>query len=71
MTQLLEKVFAKVEKLPAVEQNVLAKWLLHELSSEKHWDTVFAESEKTLERLADEALSEHKKGKTKPLSDSL
>ena len=67
MTQLLEKVFARVEKLPKVEQNALAKWLLKELSSEKSWDTAFAESEDALEKLADEALSEHKKKRTRPL----
>lgn len=72
MTQLLEKVFAQVEKLPEVEQNAVAKWLLNELSSEKSWDQVFAESEKALEKLAEEALKEHKKRKTRPLDpDSL
>lgn len=67
MTQLLEKVFAQVEKLPEVEQNALAKWLLNELSSEKSWDKAFAESENALEKLADEAVRDHKKKKTRPL----
>ena len=67
MTQLLEKVFAEVEKLPEVEQNALAKWLLKELSSEKRWNKAFAESEDVLEKLADEALREHKKKKSRPL----
>ena len=67
MTQLLEKVFLKVGKLSAFEQNALAKWLLNELSSEKRWDKAFAESEETLEKFADEALTEHKKKKTRPL----
>ncbi len=72
MTQLLEKVFAKAGKLPEVEQNALAKWLLKELSSEKCWDTAFAESEEALEKLADEALTEHKKKRTRlPDPDSL
>lgn len=72
MTQLLEKVFAEVEKLPVLEQNALAKWLLNELSSEKHWDKAFAESEEILGKLADEALADHKKEKTRPLDpDSL
>jgi len=66
MTQLLEKVMAKVSNLPEVEQNALAKWLLRELDSEKQWDKGFGESEDALEKLADEALEEHKKGKTKP-----
>ena len=64
MTRLLEKVFAKVGKLPDLEQNALAKWLLNELSSEQRWDKAFAESEDALEEWADEALREHKKNKT-------
>ena len=67
MTQLLAKAFAEVGKLPDVEQNALAKWLLVEISSEKHWDKAFAESEGVLEKLADEALTEHKKKRTRPL----
>ena len=67
MTQLLEKVFAEAGKLSEVEQNALAKWLLNELSSEKRWDKAFAESENALEKLADEAMREHKKKKTRPL----
>ncbi len=67
MTQLLEKAFAKVEKLSEIEQNALAKWLLSELASEKRWDRAFAESEGQLEQLAGEALKEHKKKKTRVL----
>lgn len=67
MTQLLEKVITEVAKLPDVEQNALAEWLLRELSSERTWEKAFAESEETLEKLAEEALKQHKQGKTKPL----
>ena len=67
MTQLLEKVFARVGKLSDIEQNALAKWLLNELSSERHWEKTFAESEDSLEKLADEALRDHKKKKTRLL----
>ena len=67
MTRLLEKAFKEASKLPSVEQNELAKWVLEELEAEKKWGKVFAESEDALDRLADEALEAHKKGKTKPL----
>ena len=67
MTELLEKAFKKASKLPEIEQNALAKWLIDELESEKKWESLFAESEDILELLADEALAEHEKGKTKPL----
>ena len=68
MTQLLEKVFTKIGKLSAVDQNALAKWILKELSSERKWDKAFAKSEGALEKLAGEALSENKKGKAKLLN---
>ncbi len=72
MTKLLEKAFKEVSRLPVVDQNVIAKWLLEELKAEKKWEMLFAESETVLDRLANEALAEHKKGKTKPLHiDSL
>jgi len=67
VTQLLEKAFKKASKLPQMEQNVIAKWLIDELESEKQWENLFAESEDILEKLADEALAEHAQGKTKPL----
>ena len=71
MTQLLEKAFEAASKLPELEQNVLAQWLIDELISERKWEKVFAESEDILDKLADEALAEHAKGKTKPLDIDL
>jgi hypothetical protein len=72
MTKLLEKAFKEVSRLPVVNQNAIAKWLLEELEADKKWELIFAESENVLDKLADEALSEHKKGKTRPLNiDSL
>ena len=67
MTKLLEKAISKVEKLPDLEQNALAKWLLNELSSDRRWDESFAGSEQVLEKLAGEALAEHKIKKTRSL----
>jgi hypothetical protein len=68
MTQLLKKAFQEASKLPVVDQNALAKWLLEELESEKKWEKMFAESEDVLDRLADEAIRAHKRGKAKPLN---
>jgi aspartate/glutamate racemase len=67
MTKLLGKVFKEVSKLPDIEQNAIAKWLLEELKAEKKWDQSFAASEDVLERLANEAIEVHKRGKTVPL----
>jgi len=64
MTKLLRKAFENASRLPEMEQNSLAKWLLEELEAEKRWDQQFAESEDELSMLADEALEEHAHGKT-------
>jgi hypothetical protein len=58
MTQLLERAFAEVSKLPVLQQNILARWLIDELLVEKKWDSLFADSEDFLAELADEALNE-------------
>lgn len=65
MTELLEKAFAEVSKLPELEQDVFSRWILEEVASEKRWDMAFANSQDLLSRLADEALAEHRAGKTK------
>jgi len=67
MTKLLEVAFKKASKLPEVEQNAIAKWLLEELEDEKKWEKEFSESEDVLDRLADEAVKAHGKGKTRPM----
>lgn len=64
MTKLLEKAFEEAARLPEVEQNALAKWLLEELHSERQWARAFSESEDVLDILADEALTEKRKGNT-------
>ncbi len=67
MTKLLDKAFEEASKLPDLEQNALARWLIDEIISEKKWEKAFAESEDILDKLADEALAKHAEGKTKPL----
>ena len=67
MTKLLERAFKEASRLPEVEQNALAKWVLDELEAEGRWENAFAGSEDTLDKLADEALDAHNNGKTKPL----
>ena len=67
MTKLLERAFKEASKLPEVDQNALAKWVIEELESEGRWEKAFAGSEDILDRLADEALTAHKDGKTKRL----
>ena len=70
MNQLLQEAFEKAAELPQAEQDRFARFLLAELDSEGQWSELFArpESENLLERLADEAVSEHCAGRTRPLS---
>jgi hypothetical protein len=68
MTRLLERVFKEASKLPEIEQNALAKWVMEELEAEGKWEKAFAGSEDILDKLADEALAAHKQGKTRPLN---
>lgn len=67
MVQLMEKALAEINKLPAEEQETFAAWILNELASERRWDAAFADSGDLLDQLADEALGEHRAGKTLPL----
>ena len=70
MNQLLQEAFERASELSEEEQDRFARFLLAELESERQWAELFAnpESEDLLERLADEALSEHRAGRTGPLS---
>ena len=66
MTRLLQEAFERAAELPQAEQDRLARFLLAELESERQWAELFASpgSEDLLERLADEALAEHREGRT-------
>ena len=67
MTQQLENAIKKLAKLPEKEQNVMARWIMEEINSDKKWDELFADSEDGLKTLAKEALDDFDKGKTKTL----
>ncbi len=67
MTKLLKELIDKLSRLSPERQDELAAWLLAEMEDEARWDKSFAESQDALEKLADEALEEHKRGETRPL----
>ncbi len=70
MSKLLEQAFANLAELPEADQDSIATWLLEELDSERHWETLFSESRDALGSLADEALAEHERGHTKELDSN-
>ena len=69
MTKLLKEALDKVATLSPERQDELAALLLAEIEAEARWDNAFAKSQDTLERLADEAIEEHRRGKTRPLDE--
>jgi hypothetical protein len=71
MSTALATALAEVAKLPLEEQEALAALLLDEIRSEQRWSSTLADSQSLLERLASEALGEHRAGKTKPLDEAL
>lgn len=71
MTELLEKAFSEVSRLPVATQDVIAEQLLEDLHAEAKWDDAFANSQDELSLLADEALADLRSGNTKPLEDVL
>jgi hypothetical protein len=67
MTKLLKQAFDEAAKLPEEEQDALGRILLEELASEHRWADLFAGSDDLLGRLADQALAEHRAGRTEEL----
>ena len=68
ITGRLKKAFEEASKLPPEEQDALAEAILEEVAVEGLWEASFSKSPAALEQLADEALREHRVGRTRPLS---
>jgi hypothetical protein len=71
MTDLLKKALDALSALPPERQNAMASLILAEIEDEKRWDEAIAASQDKLAALADEALAEHKAGKTRPMDEIL
>lgn len=67
MTKALQDAFKEAEKLPEAEQDQLAAAIRAEIAAERAWDTRLTTSGDALAGLADEALTEHRSGRTLPL----
>jgi len=67
MTKALKKAFEAASRLPDSDQDELAAAILEELEADERWEAAFARSQSALERLADEAVEEHRAGRTEPL----
>ena len=67
MTEALKRAFEAASRLSEPAQDELAAAILEELDADERWDAAFARSQDALERLANEALEEHRAGRTEPL----
>ena len=63
MTKLLNSAFEEISKLPEIEQNIFARFIINEIESEKKWEKKFSNSEDLLSSLANTALNDFKKNK--------
>ena len=67
MARTLDTAIAKLESLPAEEQDRVARWLLDQLHDEELWASQFSNSQDALSKLAAEARAERATGKTTEL----
>ena len=67
MTKALQDAFREAEKLPEAEQDQLAAAIRAEIEGDGAWESRPARSQGALGALADEALAEHRSGRTRPL----
>jgi hypothetical protein len=67
MTRLLDQALRALADLPEAEQDALAVAILAEVKGDETWEQQFGASAAQLERLADEAMSEHREGRSQPL----
>jgi hypothetical protein len=67
VTKSLEDAFAAAEQLPEQLQDALAAAILEELALERDWESKLRDTVDVVERLADEALEDHRAGRTEDL----
>ena len=67
MSKLLEQAIEEAHKLPESDQEAIGAWLLAEIESERKWDELFSRPSAVIDRMAQEALEDHRAGKTTPL----
>jgi hypothetical protein len=71
MTRLLEDALRKVGKLSEDEQDGIASQILKTLEDEEAWGKMLRKDPAKLRKLAEKALDEHRRGKTRPLDEIL
>jgi hypothetical protein len=67
MTQLLEQALARLQALPASEQDAVASLILDEIADEECWESSFAGSQEKLAKMADKVRSDIREGRVREL----
>ncbi|MDP9361285.1 MAG: hypothetical protein M3P29_07535 [Acidobacteriota bacterium] len=67
MSKLLDEAYAAAKELPEQDQEAIGAWLLAEMDADRRWDELFAQPSDVIERMADQALEDHRHGRTLPL----
>jgi hypothetical protein len=67
VTKLPQRAFEEASKLLVSEQEALGRLLLDEQASERRWEELYAGSHDLLAALAEQALAEHRTGRTEQL----
>jgi HEPN domain-containing protein len=65
--QLLERAIQEARKLPEEDQELIAWVMLEEIEDQRRWDEAFSQPSEVIERMAEEALEDHRAGRTEPL----
>jgi restriction endonuclease len=65
MTNLLEQAIARLNVLPAADQDAFAALILEELADEQRWQQSFAASQDQLAKLAERARQDIKAGRVR------
>lgn len=66
MVTKLKDAFEQASKLPIEAQEQLADQLIDDLDAEAKWDKALADSQDSLDAMAEKAIRERKQGKTRP-----
>jgi hypothetical protein len=67
MTNLLDEAYAAAKELPEDEQEMIGAVLLEEINADRRWEELLSQPSDVVERMIDNALENHRLGKTLPL----
>jgi hypothetical protein len=63
----VDEAYAIAKELSEQEQQTIGAWLLAEIDADRRWEELFAQPSDVIERMADEALEDHRRGLSLPL----